>query len=143
MLACPEAPVIVTLDVGSAAYLAPLTRGAVGMAVFQVSGCSVPHGGVVSHVVGALAEQGEADAGGRVFASLVVLVAGGLFVAGFLAAVQVVAAATRRRERRLVRERQALNAVWRRLREQFGIERVPWLEDFLQRPEYLERKKRR
>lgn len=75
--------------------------------------------------------------------SLVILVAGALFVAGFLTAVQLVTALTRRRERRLVRERRALNVVWRRLRDQFGIERLPWLEDFLQRPELPEDRRRR
>jgi len=113
------------------------------MAVYQVVGRCVPHGGVVSHVMSAIAEQGGDDSGRSVPAPLMVLAAGGLFVAGFLAAVQLLSVMTRRRERRLVRERQVLNAVWRRLHDQFGIERLPWMADFLQRPEYPERKKRR
>jgi hypothetical protein len=68
-------------------------------------------------------------------APLLMLLGGGAFVAGFLTAVEVVAVVMRRRVDRLVRERRALNAVWRRLREQFGIVRLPWLQDFLDRPE--------
>lgn len=71
---------------------------------------------------------------------LLMLLVGGVFVAGFLTAVELSAVMMRRREARLARERRALNAVWRRLREQFGIERLPWLQDVLNRPDDIDRR---
>jgi hypothetical protein len=63
-------------------------------------------------------------------AMLLLLMAGGLFVVGFLGGMHLVMAMTRRREERLARERRALNAAWRRLHGRFDIERVSRLEDF-------------
>ncbi|MGW4521057.1 hypothetical protein [Amycolatopsis sp. NPDC004378] len=69
---------------------------------------------------------------------LLLAVAGGCLAAGILLGVEVVGAITRRRERRIAQERRALNAVWRRLRDQFGIARLSWLQDFLDRPDVFD-----
>jgi hypothetical protein len=67
--------------------------------------------------------------------ALLLLVAGGCLAVGMLIGGQCAVVVTRRREQRLSRERRALNAIWCRLRDQFGIARLPWLEDFLDRPD--------
>ncbi|GAA1994574.1 hypothetical protein [Amycolatopsis minnesotensis] len=57
------------------------------------------------------------------------LVGSGLFVIGFFTALQVTTALSRRRDKLRAQERRALNAVWRYLHEQYGIQRPSWLHD--------------
>ena len=60
------------------------------------------------------------------------LIAGGfIFVAGFFLGWQVVSVVLDKRERQLAVEREALNAMWSRLRVRFGVDRAVFLADFL------------
>jgi len=68
-----------------------------------------------------------------VWAPLLVLVGGLVFLSGFFAGTRLVSVVLLRQERRLARERQAVNDVWQRLQLRYGVDRDECVSDFLDR----------
>ena len=70
---------------------------------------------------------------GDPYSALMLLVGALAFTAGGLLGGQAVIAAFRRRDQRLAEERRVLNRIWGVLREDFGVDKAPWMAAALER----------
>jgi hypothetical protein len=70
---------------------------------------------------------------GDLFLPLFLLVGGLGFAFGGCLGAQVTISAYREQDRQRARERRALNDIWRMLRDEFGIDKAPWMVRVLDR----------